>query len=134
MTLTEDEKRLYIETAQKLKGSDRCRFMAQVVRIFGHVGQRLAEQELGWCRDTIRKGTHELESEIHCLDNFAAKEPLQDTSFPRPMPDYSFRIGRVPLLVLSIHDNIARSPDKPERSREYRTRECLQAGKKLTIH
>ena len=32
-----------------------------------------AERELGWNRETIRKGTHELESGLICLDNFAAR-------------------------------------------------------------
>jgi len=44
-----------------------------VVKTLGPGGQRLAQRELGWCRDTIRKGMHELESGIRCEDNFAAR-------------------------------------------------------------
>src|SRR5205085_7206553 len=39
----------------------------------GPGGQRRAERELGWNRETIRKGLHELESGITCLDNFTAR-------------------------------------------------------------
>ena len=55
-------KSLYIKTAQKLKGSDRRQFMAEVVKGLGIGGQTLAERELGWNRRTIRKGMQELNS------------------------------------------------------------------------
>jgi hypothetical protein len=71
MKLTFDLKQLYQKTAEKLKGSDKRIFMAQVVKTLGRGGQRLAQRELGWCRDTIRKGTHELESNISCCDSFS---------------------------------------------------------------
>jgi len=73
MELSDELKTLYQKTANKLKGSDRRLFMAQVVRSLGRGGQRLAERELGWCRKTIRKGTHELDSGIRCEDNFSAR-------------------------------------------------------------
>lgn len=61
------------EAAEKLKGSDRRRFQAQVVMGLGKGGQSRAARELGWDRHTIRKGTHELESGITCIDNFSAR-------------------------------------------------------------
>ena len=60
--LTDSLKSLYIKTAQKLKGSDRRQFMAEVVKGLGLGGQSLAERELGWNRRTIRKGMRELTS------------------------------------------------------------------------
>jgi hypothetical protein len=60
--LTDSLKALYIKTAQKLKGSDRRQFMAEVVRSLGIGGQTYAERELGWNRRTIRKGMGELTS------------------------------------------------------------------------
>lgn len=60
MELTESLKELLIETARKLKGRDRRRFMALTVKELGPGGQRLAERELGWSRVTIRKGLREL--------------------------------------------------------------------------
>ena len=71
--LTDEQKALFVETAGKLKGSDRRIFMAQVVKMLGRGGQRRAERELGWCRDVIRKGTRELESGIRCVDAFSAR-------------------------------------------------------------
>src|SRR5262244_2788598 len=73
MDLTDTLKALFIETAQTLKGSARRLFMARTVKELGVGGQRRAERELGWNRETIRKGTHELETGLICLDNFAAR-------------------------------------------------------------
>jgi Rhodopirellula transposase DDE domain len=70
MELVEDVKRLLVETAKSLKGSARRLFLARTVRTLGEGGQRLAERELGWNRGTIRKGQHELEQGIVCLDAF----------------------------------------------------------------
>jgi hypothetical protein len=61
------------ETACSLKGSARRVFMARAVRDLGHGGQRMAERELGWCRGTVRKGRHELDSGITCIDGFALR-------------------------------------------------------------
>lgn len=73
MELTETVKKIFTETAQKLKGSERRLFMAQVVKGLGRGGQRQAEAELGWHRGTIRKGLNELESGFVCYDNYAAR-------------------------------------------------------------
>lgn len=70
MELVEDVKELLIQTAKSLKGNERRIFMARTVRALGKGGRCLAEQELGWNRGTIRKGEHELESGIRCLDAF----------------------------------------------------------------
>ena len=63
MELTDTLKAMLIETARALKGYERRRFMARIVKELGPGGQRLAERELGWSRVTIRKGLHELESD-----------------------------------------------------------------------
>lgn len=73
MELPEELKRTYKRTAQKLKGSERRQFMAGIVKSLGYGGQSLVAKELGWCRDTIRKGLRELESGIEIVDNFAAR-------------------------------------------------------------
>ncbi len=46
--------------------------LARAVQALGEGGQRLAERELGWNRGTIRKGQHELEQGIVCLDAFSS--------------------------------------------------------------
>src|SRR5260221_10028436 len=68
MELEEEVKELLRETEKTLKGSARRLFMARTVRALGEGGQRLVERELGWNRGTIRKGQHELEQGIICLD------------------------------------------------------------------
>lgn len=73
MDLTASLKSLFIETAKSLKGSARRLFMARTVQELGPGGQRRAERELGWNRQTIRKGMRELERGVVCLDNFAAR-------------------------------------------------------------
>ena len=61
------------ETRAKLKGAERRKFMASVVKLMGYGGQLKAERELGWNRKTIIKGTKELESGITCTDNYAMR-------------------------------------------------------------
>ncbi len=73
MELTDELKRLLIETAKQLKGSARRLFQARTVKALGPGGASLAERELGWNRKTIRKGIHEVESGIICLDAFGAR-------------------------------------------------------------
>ena len=77
--LTDSVKSLYIKTAQKLKGSDRRQFMAQVVKNLGFGGQTIAERELGWNRRTIRKGMQELEHEMSIADSFKlrGRKPIE---------------------------------------------------------
>ena len=48
-------------------------FMARTVQALGQGGQRRAERELGWNRVTIRKGMHEVESGIVCVDAFSRR-------------------------------------------------------------
>lgn len=73
MELTDTLKKIFTETAKMLKGSDRRRFMAEVVKPLGQGGQRQAETELGWHRRTICEGRRELESGFRCYDNFSAR-------------------------------------------------------------
>src|SRR5689334_16557385 len=73
MELTDETKQAYIETAKALKGSERRLFMAHVVKSLGEGGQRRAAREMGWDRETIRKGLHELESGFVCVDGYAGR-------------------------------------------------------------
>ena len=70
MELTKEVKALLLNTAKDLKGSALRMFMARTVQALGKGGQRRAERELGWNRVTIRKGMHEVESGIVCVDAF----------------------------------------------------------------
>ena len=71
--LSEGLKAVLRDAADKLKGSARRVFMAKTVKEMGRGGQHWAQRELGWNRDTLRKGMHELESGFECIDAFSAK-------------------------------------------------------------
>jgi len=73
MELTKEVKALLLSTAKDLKGSALRMFMARSVQALGPGGQRLAERELGWNRGTIRKGMHEVESGIVCVDAYCSR-------------------------------------------------------------
>jgi hypothetical protein len=82
MELTDVLKTLLQETARTLRGAQRRRFFAQTVQALGTGGQRLAERELGWSRNTIRKGQRELDQGVlgtdayHLRGRKAAEEHL----------------------------------------------------------
>jgi hypothetical protein len=73
MELTDSLKTLLIETAKSLQGSARRLFMARTVKELGPGGQQRAARELRWGRMTIRKGMHELDSGVICVDAFALR-------------------------------------------------------------
>jgi hypothetical protein len=77
-----------IAAAEALKGSQRRLFMAKAVQAMGRGGQRWAEDHLGWCRDTIRKGAHELRSGMTCVDAFSSRrrKPAEE-HLPRLLDD-----------------------------------------------
>jgi hypothetical protein len=80
MELPDTFKIIFTETAQILKNSDRRIFMARVVKALGKGGQRFVESEFNWNRDVIRKGKHELESGIRCIDYFSGRgrKPIEE--------------------------------------------------------
>jgi hypothetical protein len=77
-----------IDTAKALKGSQKRVFMAKTVAAMGRGGQRWAQEHLGWCRETIRKGTHELRSGMTCADAFHCRrrKPAEE-HLPRLLDD-----------------------------------------------
>ena len=77
-----------IDAAKALKGSQRRLFMAKTVKAMGRGGQVWALEHLGWCRDTIRKGMHELDSGMTCVDAFSARrrKPAEE-HLPRLLDD-----------------------------------------------
>lgn len=88
MNLTDSLKQLFMDTAAELTGAARRLFMAKVVKQLGSGGQSQAAQELGWNRGTIRKGLHELESGITCIDNYTGRgrQPCE-THLPELLAD-----------------------------------------------
>lgn len=87
ITITPEIREIWQQTLDQLSGQARRLFMASVVTGMGRGGAARAKRELGWDRTTVRKGMHELQSGVICLDNvhlrgrkgFAAKLPqLED--------------------------------------------------------
>ena len=77
-----------IDTAKTLKASQRRLFMAKTVDAMGRGGQVWAEAHLGWNRETIRKGMHELHSGMTCVDAFSCRrrKPAEE-HLPRLLDD-----------------------------------------------
>jgi hypothetical protein len=77
-----------IDAAKALQGSQRRLFRAKAVKAMGRGGQRWALEHLGWCRDTVRKGMHELRSGMTCVDAFSARrrQPAEE-HLPRLLDD-----------------------------------------------
>lgn len=71
MELTDEWKAHFIGTAQKLKGSNRRKYMAEVAQKIG--SERKTAGELSWSRKTIRKGQQELRSGIDQIDAFGER-------------------------------------------------------------
>jgi hypothetical protein len=88
LELTNSLKVLLKETAERLQGHEKRRFMAQTVAELGRGGQRLAERELGWHRDLVRKGKREVESGVVCIDGFnlRGRKPIE-SSLPNVLKD-----------------------------------------------
>jgi hypothetical protein len=79
---------LLIDAAKALKASQRRLFMAKTVEAMGRGGQVWAEAHLGWNRETIRKGMHELRTGMTCVDAFHCRrrQPAEE-HLPRLLDD-----------------------------------------------
>jgi hypothetical protein len=77
-----------IDTARALKASQRRAFIARTVAAMGRGGQVWAEAHLGWNRETIRKGMHELRTGMTCVDAFHCRrrKPAEE-HLPRLLED-----------------------------------------------
>src|SRR6478736_2718896 len=77
-----------IDAARTLKGGQRRLFMAKTVRAMGRGGQIWAEAHLRWNRETIRKGMHECDTGMTCVDAFHCRrrKPAEE-HLPRLLDD-----------------------------------------------
>jgi transposase len=66
-------KDIFIDSINKLKSSDRRIAIAKVSKAIGKGGQRIVARAFNVSRDTIRKGTHELESGFKIVDAYNAR-------------------------------------------------------------
>src|SRR3954447_15641527 len=77
-----------IDAAKALKAGQRRLFMAKTVSAMGRGGQVWAEAHLGWNREAIRKGMHELRTGIPRVDAFHCRrhKPAEE-HLPRLLED-----------------------------------------------
>ena len=59
--------------ARRLTGVQRRLFQAEVCLALCDGNPRQAEYHFGWGRQTVAKGVHELQSGLHCLENFKGR-------------------------------------------------------------
>lgn len=90
--------------SEKLTGRKRRAYQAEVtMKLFGGSVRR-AEKEMGWGRETVRKGLREAETGIECSDNFQGRgrkktedkmpyteEDIRDIADPHAQTDPDFR-------------------------------------------
>lgn len=106
---------------KQLKEVERRRLMAKTVRYLGKGGQRLAEKEFNWNRGTIRKGMHELESGISCIDYYSGRgrksaleklpalsSDIIDIVKPGTQADPTFKTTKIytPLTVCEVYTRL----------------------------
>lgn len=72
-TLTEQQIVTIKDAARKLTAAKRRAFEAQVTLDYFDGKARTAESVLGWSRQTVSLGLHELRTGITCLDDFAGR-------------------------------------------------------------
>ena len=79
LKITPELKAVWEQTLAQLSGAVRRVFMASVVKGLGRGGARQAELALGWDRTTLRKGLHELNSGMVCVDAVSqrGRKPLE---------------------------------------------------------
>ena len=110
--------------ANHLKGANQRMFMAETACAIGDGGQRMAEKVLGWNRGTMRKGMHELNSGIYCIDNFSGRgrkltqehlpcllEDIKAIVKPSSQTDPTFRTTKLytPLTAKNVHKRLLES-------------------------
>ena len=110
-----------IFASQNLKGNLARIFMAKVANSLGIGGQRLAEKNFAWCRDTIRKGQEELKTGIYNEDQFALrgrkksvvvfptlKSDIKEIVEPSSQADPTFKTDKIytPLTVNEIYQRL----------------------------
>ena len=61
------------DAAGKLTGAERREFMARVTSEWFGGNARKAEREMGWGRETVKKGQRELQTGITCPDNYRGR-------------------------------------------------------------
>lgn len=123
LKLTDSLKVLLKETAEHLQCHERRRFMAQTVAELGRGGQRLAERELGWHRDLIRKGQREIDHGMTCVDAFKLRgRRLTESRLPNLLRD-----------IQAIVDSQSQSDPKFTTKRLYTRLSAAEVRRQLIV-
>lgn len=61
------------ETAKKLSGAKRGKYITGITNELLDGNARKAERVFGWGRTTVKKGIRELATEIKCIDIYSAR-------------------------------------------------------------
>jgi transposase len=119
-------KDIFIDSINKLKGADRRIAIAKVSKAIGKGGQRIVAKEFNVSRDTIRKGTHELESGFRIIDAYNARgrkkaeeklpdllEDIKDIVDCQSQTDPSFKTTRLftRLTVQEVRNQLVQRKD-----------------------
>ena len=64
---------LLVSGARRLTGWRRREFIAEVTRELCDGNSRLAERRFGWGRETVRKGLHEWDYQVHLVEHFSRR-------------------------------------------------------------
>ncbi|KYH33976.1 rhodopirellula transposase [Clostridium tepidiprofundi DSM 19306] len=101
-------KYILVESINKLKGSDKRKALAQTAKEIGKGGQSIVASQFKVSRDTIRKGTYELESGFKIVDAHNAKgrkkiegkmpklmDDIKDTVDSQSQTDPNFKTTRL---------------------------------------
>jgi hypothetical protein len=70
MNISQNIIRILKSAADKLRGVEKRQFMAETANEFGFGGQTACEKQLGWCRNTIRKGQQEIKLSVSFVDRY----------------------------------------------------------------
>jgi transposase len=71
--MSEKVRRIIKSASEKLTGAKRRAYQAEITDEFFGGSVRRAEKEMGWGRETVRKGMREAETGILCYDNFRGR-------------------------------------------------------------
>lgn len=74
-------KKVVKNACKRLTGSKRRSYQAEITLEYFNGSARGAEQEMGWGRESVKKGLKEAESGIRCVDNFQGRgrKRMEDT-------------------------------------------------------
>jgi hypothetical protein len=64
---------LLVSGARRLTGWRRREFIAEVTRELCGGNPRVAERRFGWGRETVQKGLHEWDYQVHLVEHFSRR-------------------------------------------------------------